>query len=343
MIKETNAFGNGELLEPQDLEGKIFGACTACMSIYAEFSSWARVNNERIALLPQFADHIVVLSCQVTDLAILNDLKYLDVLIGEHPNASFYIGGCLARRFDIDLPEGVRRIDNWRSDYTAVPYREIFWARPFWVKDFQVEGEELDDGHMFRDMYPLRISVGCKKNCAYCSIKHTRGQGYELNPDKQIDEFINHDDVLLIADSPSADLIRQWCDIALDYGKPISIRNVEPSVALECMESFEMLSLLRLLRILHVPVQSDKEATLKAMRRSYAHVTALFADNALPCLKCNGVTLATNVIVDYKHFPNPDMDYLKTIFDYVSWNPYWDGKWNREVAEQRFAKYLGTL
>jgi ribosomal protein S16 len=28
-------------------------------------------------------------------------------------------------------------------------------------------------------------------------------------------------------------------------------------------------------------------------------------------------------------------------YDYVSWNPLWNGKWDRKLAEERFEKYLG--
>jgi hypothetical protein len=57
-------------------------------------------------------------------------------------------------------------------------------------------------------------------------------------------------------------------------------------------------------------------------------------------LKQKGVILATNVIIDYKNFPNPLEDPMIDIFDYVSWNPYWDGVWNIDNAARRFEKYL---
>lgn len=348
MINETNAFGSGQLYETTDLAGKVYSVCTACMSILSEHWSWMEWVNKNnpdieITLHPGHADHLIVLSCQVTELAILNDLRMLEKLMRDYPGEEYYIGGCLARRFDIEMPDGVRRVGSLRHDYQDLGFAEVplEWATPFWVKDYSPIAGELADGHLFRNMYPLRISVGCKRNCTYCSIKHTRGEGYDLDPEKQIEEFLSHEDVLLIADSPSASLIKAWCDLAMDYGKPISIRNVEPSVAIQCLPSFEMLSLVGLLRILHVPVQSDNQATLECMKRGYSPVKRLLADDGLPVLKRNGVILATNVIVDYKDFPDPDMDYLNTIFDYISWNPYWDGKWDRKRAEERDLELFG--
>ncbi len=56
-------------------------------------------------------------------------------------------------------------------------------------------------------------------------------------------------------------------------------------------------------------------------------------------LKNLGVIIATNVIIDYKDFTQ-DLTDIVELYDYVSWNPLWDGKWDRERAEQRFEKYI---
>jgi tRNA A37 methylthiotransferase MiaB len=340
MERIETPFGSGELLDPEDVTGSIYAMCTACMSILSEHESWAQANIRRAEQIPELADNILILGCQVTDIAILNDLRYLESLMEQYPGKNFLIGGCLARRFDIAIPEGVGRIGSWREDYEKLlrPFLTR-WAKPFWVPDFEEQNQtELDAGHIFRDQYPLRISVGCKRQCAYCTIKHTRGEGYELDPLRQINEFLGNEDVVLIADSPSADVIRQWCQIAKQYNKPISIRNVDPTVANMTYPSLREISDEGLLRVLHVPIQSDKKDTLKDMRRPCEAVTQ-YINNAQG-LRNNGTILATNVIIDYKEFPNPDMVYLGMVFDYISWNPYWDGKWDREKAEARWEKYI---
>ena len=58
-------------------------------------------------------------------------------------------------------------------------------------------------------------------------------------------------------------------------------------------------------------------------------------------LKEKGVYIATNIIIDYKDFPQ-DFSEIYKLYDYVSWNPLWDGKWDRKKAEERFEKYLGA-
>lgn len=343
MVSETNVFGSGKLHEPEDVDGDVFTICTACSSIYSEHLSWVRANHERNVQLPAEADNIVVLGCQVTDVAVLNDLRQLEQCMRKYPRHKYYVGGCLARRFDIELPEGVERISSWRQDYKEVLMGEIYWAAPFWLKDFDhvdsYEESELKDGNLFRYQYPLRISVGCQRNCAYCSIKHTRGEGYELDPDKQIDEFLSHKDVLLIADSPSEDLIRRWCGIALERNKPISIRNLEPVVGIHLIPKFDELADEGLLRILHIPIQSDNPNALRRMNRSISSVDNLMA--CLPQLKEKGVILATNVIIDYEDILNPDMETIGKVFDYISWNPYWDGKWDRQRAEKKDMALFG--
>jgi hypothetical protein len=55
----------------ENLEGKIYMTCSACMSVWADGLSWANAHPERITKNPAEADNIAVLSCQVTDLAVL--------------------------------------------------------------------------------------------------------------------------------------------------------------------------------------------------------------------------------------------------------------------------------
>ena len=56
-------------------------------------------------------------------------------------------------------------------------------------------------------------------------------------------------------------------------------------------------------------------------------------------LHMKGVCTGTNVIIDYK-----DMEDLQVlpadVFDSIAWNPYWDGRWDREKAQERFKKYI---
>ena len=58
-------------------------------------------------------------------------------------------------------------------------------------------------------------------------------------------------------------------------------------------------------------------------------------------LRKSGTKCATNIIIDYKEFENPGVEELNKLFDYISWNPYWDGIWNRVEAERRFEFYFG--
>jgi len=340
MINERNIFGSGYLHD--DIEvGNIYAICSACTSIYSEFLSWANLvkNKGRFVEDPKNADNIVVLSCQVTDLAVLNDLRILEKLMFDFPDRNFYVGGCLARRFDIPLPDGVKRLTNLVSNNTPI-YEQwmVKYSTPFWVKGF-IENDPLGkDGHLFRYMYPLRIGAGCNNNCKYCTIRHTRGKSYVLSPN--VEEFRKNKNVVLISDNPTVNQILQWSEIAQEERKEISFRNVEPSVVCSAENCLVDLSKRGLLNILHSPIQSIDPLVLKDMGRKEKHVSNMI-NSIFPKLKSNGVFLATNIIIDYKDFKNPDMEYLNSIFDYVSWNPYWDGVWDRGLAEERFRKYFG--
>ena len=108
-----NPSGSGILYEENDLQNQLVsGICCGCMSLYAEFLSWANANNNMIAAGIELADSIIILSCQVTDLSVFNDLKIAKKCHREFPEAQIYISGCLARRFDIKLPAWCRRLEN---------------------------------------------------------------------------------------------------------------------------------------------------------------------------------------------------------------------------------------
>ena len=83
MKRINNKFGAGILYESKDLGNCIYAVCTACMSVWSDFLSFANAESEKDGkMVAGFywndadyqTDTIVVLGCQVTDLAIYNDL-----------------------------------------------------------------------------------------------------------------------------------------------------------------------------------------------------------------------------------------------------------------------------
>jgi len=335
MKKIKNKFGEGEIYNAADLHGAIFCSCAACMSIYSEFLTWANTFTSEMTKSPEKAKNIVVLSCQVTDLAVLNDLRTLELYMEKYPGRNYFVGGCLARRFDIALPKGVKRLDALFVDNTIIKdFEFVKYEKPFWVKDFTDDGIELDDGHLFRKMYPLRIGVGCKNKCTYCTIRVTRGDYREIPFSRN--EFLKNEDVLLIADSPTSYQIIEWCGSALVNRKQISIRNIEPKTVVKIASDILRLAQEGLLKYFHSPIQHTNKKALLQMGRNPDDASFTIAFSKL--LRALNVITATNIIVDYMGYGNPS---LNSEFDYVSWNPFWDGVWDREKAERRFVHYFG--
>jgi len=112
MKEIKNIFGTGKIYNKEDLEGKIYATSAACMSVWSDMLSFANINEERFVKNPEEADSIVVLGCQVTDLAVLNDLEVANKLHNQ-TGKDIYMGGCLAQRMDIPLPiESLSGIEN---------------------------------------------------------------------------------------------------------------------------------------------------------------------------------------------------------------------------------------
>lgn len=370
MKEVKNRFGNGILYEKEDLGESIYCVCTACMSVWSDFLSFA--NSEFIHYMnfkfypkrvgkditPNFitngkvfrdTDTIVILGCQVTDLAIYNDIKTAEELHSQYPNTTIYMGGCLAYRFDIDLPDYLKRLEVIRTPYQYLTFVDGFidYKVPFWNKELKDDSEPLETGNLFRHMYPLKIGAGCTGSCKYCTIKDTRGESFQTDAYLQLNEFLEHADkdngVVLISDSPSVSQIEDWCHLADRYKKDISFRNVEPHIAMKCSDSLEKIASQGLLKIFHCPIQSNDVELLKEMNRDVKSTIEFitFAQE----LRSLGVIVATNIIIDYtignKVYHNMDEEWLNSHFDYWSWNPYFDGKWDIDKAKERFKKYLG--
>jgi tRNA A37 methylthiotransferase MiaB len=324
----------------EELVGKSYMTCSACMSVWADGLSWANAHTEAVTTKLSEADNIIVLSCQVTDLAVLSDLRTIEKYHSMFPEKNFFISGCLAKREDVSLPSFAERLDTPRENYQFITNRRLVnFEKPFWTPEFSEQDSDKVDGHLFRDMYPLRISKGCPKKCSYCTIRITRGDFEKLETSLLEKEFLKFDDILLIADSPTVSQIKQWYGIALKHQKPFSIRNVEPSVTVACREELNDLADKGLLKVYHSPVQSSNPEVLLDMRRP---VNATLETMAIASeLKNKGVYIATNIIIDYKNY-SQDFSKIYALYDYVSWNPLWDGVWNRDKAEKRFDLYINS-
>ena len=359
-----NKFGHGEIYSLEQiisdevtLKGlaTIYCKSTACMSVTSDMQSWASKHlGKRCTFVsnnsPSNNNIIIVLGCQVTDLAILNDIKTIESLHNENPEAKVFMGGCLAYRFDIELPNYVNRLGATREVYEPISNNgksAVNWADPFWVKssDYAKHTGEFDTGRLFREMYPLKIGAGCHGKCKYCTIRDTRGNSYETDAYLQVSEFLQNDNVVLISDSPSAEQLNDWAELAIRYNKPISIRNVEPRVLEKSLPSLVDASARGLIKVFHCPIQSNDEELLSIMGRSWVYTMS--ALEHLKILRKLGTKIATNIIIDYEHdgkvygeITDIYREWLNKNFDYWSWNPYFDGHWDRKKAEERWKKYI---
>lgn len=343
-----NRFGTQHMFEIEDLRTPIYCESAACLSVYSDFLSWlsSKRNMKHICTLdPKKAKSIVVLGCQVTDLAILNDIRIAERLREQNPDADIYMSGCLAQRFDIELPTFIKRLNVVRvlnQPILESAKKLTVYSKPFWVNELNEENE-YSPGNLFRQSYWLKIGAGCHGKCKYCTIRDTRGEGFEQEPYTQINEFLTHDDVVIISDSPTIKQVRGWCTIAIEYNKPISIRNIEPQTANAVKSALIEIAKRKLLKNFHCPIQSMEENILVAMNRSVNQTMEAIA--LMQELRKYGTKVATNIIIDYVvdgvTYKNMPTEELNRLFDYWSWNPYFDGNWDRERAERRFEKYIG--
>lgn len=364
----TNRFGEGLIYSENVLytyeQVKFISA--GCLSGTSDYLSYVQnrlekdpsgnafeiVNNESTELYGNLA--IIIYGCQVTDLAILNDIDVARRLHKEFPKSDIYMGGCLANRFDIELPDYIKRIGTIRTDYKAIEelaYDYVQWEEPYWTNAEGKDKNGKESGKLFRNSYPLKVGAGCTGKCSYCTIRDTRGEQYNTDALLQVKEFLDvkldkFDGIVITSDSPTINQIKDWCMLAKRYKRKISFRNVEPFTLVQCDKEITSLAEAGLLDKMHCPIQSYIPEVLEAMNRT-VEVT-LYAINIMKKLKREyGVYTSTNVIIDYvnpvtgEYFENAKEEWLKDTFSNYEWNPYFNGLYNEKDAKKRYEKYIG--
>lgn len=330
-----------------ELNHHVYLVNAACLTVQADINSY--INKQEYAFhAPEVnfvvgsideAEAIVIHGCQVTDLSILHAFKVAEQYQLDYPDKRVYIAGCLAERGDIAFPTNVGRVKQFKSmkpNADCSKQNVSKWLPPFWVKNFDEDGTWDQPGSLFRDCHPIRMSSGCKFNCEYCTIKQVRGEYKEYDPDLgYMESQMSKPNAVLVADSPSAKQLEHWIDYALPRNKRISIRNVEPQVAVKCMNKIEALANQDCLDVFHCPIQHTDIMALEDMNRDIIATAKVI--KLCKKLVDKGVVTATNVIIDYKGFADPTG---LNMFHHVNWNPYWDGKFNRTLAEKRFKHYI---
>jgi len=336
--KEDNKVGAKKIYTESGIKGKTFITCAACLTLHTEANEWANYilqkqdSNLSITKTPSNADNIIILSCQVTDLAIFNDLNIVVKYSKLYPGKAIFVGGCLAQRLDIPLLEDVNRIEHLKKDYQEIKKNIVNFEKPFWGK------ERNDDNNPFEHSSPIRIGSGCSGKCEYCTIKHTRGVPTTLSPIKLIDNIKKtKNDIVLIADNISSKQINDYGEISKALDKPLSLRNVEPINIVKSKTILLELSSRGLLKVVHSPIQSMDSKILESMNRSYEAM--LEAVHIMEQLSLYGTKIATNIIKDYKG-EQQSFDTVYEIFDYVRWNPYWDNAWDFKKASIRWNYYF---
>lgn len=333
MNLSTNKFGTSWIAQEDDLKDeKIFIYNCACLTIHTEVLGWANKNKNLIVTDPSQATIIIVLGCQVTDIAILNDTLTAEEMRLKYPQTTVFIGGCLGQRFDI--PVGFPRVDLLEADYEPIVDNFLItWQPPFWdaEEDFLRIGVEAY----------IRVGKGCHGKCSYCTIRETRKEYkvldmFELGD--QIEELgSEYCYIVPTCDTLSSTQIRQL----LHTTEELFLRNVEPSTLIKSTQDIvEMCEFGNLVGI-HVPIQSLNSKVLESMNRNPDHVyESLFF---LKWLKEKyHVKIATNIISGFDNIIGgyePKIDIYK-LFDHVAVNPYWDGVWDRQKAETRMLQFV---
>ncbi len=182
--------------------------------------------------------------------------------------------------------------------------------------------------------YTIKVSTGCRGNCSYCSIKHSRGS-------------VSSKSIACIVDELMTGLQKGYSSIALigtdigDYGKDrgedlmdllkalievpaqfrLRLRNVNPRWIISAGPRFHEILSSGKIAYLEAPMQSASDRILRLMNRGYDAQEFLNAMRAVKAV-CPKLLVKTQVIVGFPGESEEDfsksLDLMKTgLFDYI--------------------------
>jgi len=369
---------NQEIVQIEEIESNKYIACAACISVYADAALWTASRGSEVKAIsvhnnPSAPISLIVLGCQVTDLAVLNTLKIAaqlkrDLALGGSKD-EVYIGGCLGSRLDIPMEyqgETFKRVAPFSDTNRPFVPEKVSWRYPYWADsraDYKKSTSE--DGWRFRDLYPIVTSRGCTKKCTYCTVRDLRPHTFykdlvDISNIGKLSSLFKKlkkssaRTLLLTADSPSGEEIITWLDIIRNENSlfkndessnnlfDVALRNVEPSVFVRIADELKNDIQNGLISALHVPIQSIKQNIIEDMNGNWDASKETI--KIVKSIKSVFPTfpIYTNIIIDYKGMDTfADYQAVAKIFDSVSWNPYWDGKWDINKAKARWKNYIG--
>lgn len=253
-------------------------------------------------------DICIVNACSVTNSADRKSFEALKSLKKKHPNAKFYLTGCLSKK--IDKIQGDVQIVPNKQKHELVSH--IFPERV--VPKFQIKNFE---GHTRAF---VKIQDGCSSGCSYCVIPSTRGASRSRNPTEILSEITQ------LVDNGYKEIVLTGINIS-DYKSDISfekllleinkIQNLQ-RIKISSIDpigvSDELIDILinsdKMAKTLHMVLQSGSNRILKKMNRKYT--TDLFLKKFQKINALNSdFTFTTDVIVG---FPSEtDEDFQNTL------------------------------
>ena len=92
----------------------------SCLTARSEALSWANFPSTNITRNPFISDNIIIQGCQRNDLAVLTAIELLEKYKKDYIGRNIYLTGCLAKRFDIEIPKGVHRLNTLKKGKNSI-------------------------------------------------------------------------------------------------------------------------------------------------------------------------------------------------------------------------------
>jgi hypothetical protein len=259
----------------------------SCPTIHADAQAWAS-DNPQIVGWSEKADNLVVLGCPATNKTISETTRYIEK--NSEYRGSIYLGGCLARRFDIAFPQEIKRLDHIYDHMKTISSNKTSY---YTIDSFPCSYASTNKIH--HSLYPFglchMIRGGWYRPQSFCSrLGEVRPMPWYRTDEASLAglylDYTAHKDnssLLIVSDGFGYEQMIWWLETIIKFPPYFGVSFYNISVEALKGRVAELLStacLRRHIKKVHVPLYGLKASTLKVFGRSVSKT-----HTALPLLE----------------------------------------------------------
>lgn len=278
---------------------------------------------------------VLVLGCSKDDLAIVKSLHVAESYSAKYDGVDIYLGGCMAC-IDIELPSYIKGVIDTKLTLDIpmdiLKISKVKCERQYW----ELERVNKSSCNI------IKIDKGLKS----CS-KYAKGCLSIVEIEDKLSSVKQGELVEIVSEGLDSKRLEMILSLIERYKVKVGFREIRTEVIVSQHKRLKEISELGLIEYISSAITSDNDKVLIDLGYDVCYIND--AIKIMGELRELGVKVYTRVLVDYNkvtgdgkqiRYSNTSQRWLNDHFDGWSWEIYYDGKWDKEKAIERYNEYV---